>query len=241
MHIVSFKLSGELAMWRHVEDAKGSYSCLGPAPSNIAGICGAAFGFASPVSVAGLNRRGSGERNSSRSRDERRPLWPISSELLLWQEEVDYHIACALTSRLRRSSYNVNGYKLATEWGNLQMPQSVLIEPEYQIAVGVKEREQAIRLRTALENPIFPIYLGASFCRGFITDVCLLEQLNSNVRWAQRVPSFGDPEATPFSTHVTCGFPRITTDGYWNYKKDGPVNLVRGFVQTAESPLAVGQ
>ena len=52
MSILIFELAGEMAMWRNVYESMGSYSCLGPAPGNLAGVIGAALGFASPRSQA---------------------------------------------------------------------------------------------------------------------------------------------------------------------------------------------
>jgi hypothetical protein len=227
MHFVNFKLWGEMALWRHVEEAIGNYSCLGPGPGNIAGICGAAFGWPSPKS-AGAFRNGQSSSSAAKS------LWPISERLLHWQESEDFHVAAAIAERFpKREPYNLNGLKNANELENLRMQQSIMLSPVYWIAVGLSSADGAKALAEALQQPVYPIYLGASFCRGFIKEIRLSlaapVELNEKTYWARWSKELESPEATPFSKHAVSGIPRLRKDGYWIYDADQP-QVIRGYI-----------
>ncbi len=82
MSILIFELAGEMAMWRNVYESMGSYSCLGPAPGNLAGLIGAALGFASPRSQAAV----APDEKQLKALDKGGLPWPLSPELLAWEE-----------------------------------------------------------------------------------------------------------------------------------------------------------
>ena len=81
MSILIFELAGEMAMWRNVYESMGSYSCLGPAPGNLAGVIGAALGFASPRSQAAEKP----DAKQLKNWDKAGLPWPVSPELLAWE------------------------------------------------------------------------------------------------------------------------------------------------------------
>lgn len=247
-HLVLFELQGELAMWRHVEDAKGAFSCLGPAPSSIAGICGSAMGMISPLSPGFAQKEEdvtveaksmSGARNKpdslakkKKDRYVNRTLWPVSPDLLRWQSVNDYHVACALLNNPRRKAYNLNGLKHAQEWGNLRMQQSIILDPHYLVAVSLSSQAAAGFLVEALRVPKFKIYLGATFCPGWISGVTLASSLpdRNDISFARVTEDLGRFDTIPLTKHVIGGFPRILSEGYWAYDGEAGGGLVCGYI-----------
>ncbi len=210
MSILLFKLCGDLALWRNVYESMGTYSCLGPAPSNISGIIGAALGFASPRSNA----------YSGKSPKNKEIPWPVSAELLSYLEDNDIHLACRwLGESPKRIPWNVNGYKELNLKESFRIQQQLIENPSYEIAVKLPPTK-AIELVEALKMPAFPIYLGVSFCRAFITNIRIENQLPEADNWAFRYEFGCLGEAVPFSRLVInsneCG-ERIESDGYWVY------------------------
>lgn len=216
MKIVLFELAGEMAMWRNVYESMGSFSCLGPAPSNLAGLIGAALGFASPRSQAAVNPDEKALKNQGKGG----LPWPVSPELLAWEEACDLRVGCRwLGSFPRRVSYNVNGCKEINGGENLRMQQQVIEHPRYEVAASLPDAE-AERVKLALLQPKFPLCLGASFCRAIVREVRLLEQLPEADNWAFRSELSALGEAVPFSRHIVnpeLNFERIQSDGYWVY------------------------
>ena len=226
-HIILFRLWGELALWRSFEDPTGNFSCAGPAPSNIAGICGAALGMVAPKNIA--SQRVEDKQNKSNLR------WPVSQALLSWEQQEDYHVGCSLESPIRRIKYNVNGFKMSTGFDTLRSQQVVLHQPSYRVAVRLKTQAKAIELAEALKHPAFPIFLGASFCRGFVSEVCLTATLPATTPWASHTEAMGGLDSTPLSCHVLSGAPRIRRVGYWDYSRQRvDQSLVKGYVEPTQ-------
>ncbi len=217
MNYLSFELSGDLALWRNPYESMGSFSCLGPAPSNIAGLLGAALNFAAPRSQAYEDENGSKELQALAKNG---LPWPISPQLLKWEEENDFHVACRwLGGFPRRIPWNVNGLKEFRHGENLRIQQQVIENPKYQIVIHLAEGVEIVA--AALKNPAFPLYLGASFCRAIIGRIEPLEKFPSSNNWAQR-KSTAIGEATPLSKHVVNAgqrgvVKRIVSDDYWMY------------------------
>ncbi len=233
MKILLFELSGEMAMWRNVYESMGSYSCLGPAPSNLAGIIGAALGFASPRSQAAEKH----DEKRLKLWDKGGLPWPVSTELLTWEETCDFHVACRWLGReVRRAPWNVNGCKEINRSDNLRLQQQVILEPAYEVAVKLPE-EESERVAAALRKPAFPLCLGASFCRAIVRDVRVEDSVPKSPLWAfpRSIGTLG--EATPFSRHIvnpdSC-FERIRSDGYWIY----PTPEQPGIIE--DDPLVCG-
>ena len=226
MKIVLFELAGEMAMWRNVYESMGAFSCLGPAPSNLAGLLGAALGFASPRSQAADC---ADQKRLSRQSKKGLP-WPLSPELLEWEERNDLHVACRWIGAFPcRVPWNVNGCKEIGKGENLRMQQQVILNPRYEVAARVGD-DEAERLATALACPAFPLCLGASFCRAIVRDIRVEGNLPEVAGWAfvSQLSALG--EVVPLSRHVVdpeSQFERILSDGYWVY----PTPEVPGIVQ----------
>ncbi len=240
MSILLFELAGEMALWRNVFESMGSYSCLGPAPSNLAGLIGAALGFASPRSQAAREPDG----KALKKMDKEGLPWPVSPELLAWEEKNDFHVGCRWTGAFpRRVPWNVNGCKEIGKGENLRIQQQVIEKPRYEIAVKLPDAE-AERVASALRRPAFPLSLGASFCRAAIRNVRIAEAVPESPDWAFHTDGGALGEATPFSRHIIDSdrcFERIRSDGYWIYptpEQPGVLAadpLVRGWVRSAEA------
>lgn len=244
MNILIFELAGEMAMWRNVYEPMGSYSCLGPAPSNLAGLIGAAVGFAAPCSVAADHP----DEKKLEQWNKAGLVWPVAPELLQWEESKDFQVACRwIGKKFRRISWNVNGYKYMNEKGgeegnNLRLQQQVILDPAYEVAAALPA-EEAERVAAALLKPAFPLCLGASFCRAIVRNVRIEDAVPESPFWAFRTDGGALGEATPFSRHIvnpdSC-FERIRSDGYWIYPTpDQPgviaaEPLVRGWVRAGE-------
>lgn len=240
MSILIFELAGDMALWRNVYDSMGSYSCLGPAPGYLAGICGAALGFASPRSMAAK----APDAKLLKQLDKKGLPWPVSPELLVWEEENDFHVACRWTGGIPvRAPWNVNGCKEIGKLENLRIQQQVIHNPSYEVAVRLPE-PAAGELAKALRQPAFPLALGASFCRAIVRKVRIAEELPESASWAFHVDGIPLGEAVPFSRHIVNAnecFERIESDGYWIYptpetpgiRQENP--FVRGWVRRAEA------
>lgn len=224
MAYLCFNLRGDMAMWRNPYEPVGAFSCLGPSPSQIAGLVGAAMGFPSPRSQA------SGESLKSKSLKaswKRGLVWPVAPKLLEWQEKNDYSVACRWIGGMpRRISWHVNGVKdikkpLAPQ--PLQLQQQVIEQPAYQVLIRVWDPDAVHVAEAALRNPAFPLYLGASFCRAVVTEVGVREDVPRCVTgcdWAYRRERLTVGESTPFSCHVVNAEKtgeRIVADGFWIY------------------------
>ena len=240
MSILIFELSGDMALWRNVYDSMGSYSCLGPAPSNLAGICGAALGFASPRSRAAETP----DAKLLKQQDKKGLPWPVSPELLVWEEENDFHVACRWIGGIpTRAPWNVNGCKEIGKGENLRIQQQMILDPAYEVAVRLPETA-AGKLAAALRQPAFPLALGASFCRAIVRKVRIVENPPANSNWAFHVRGMPLGEAVPFSRHIVnvaeC-FERIESDGYWIYPtpENPGINqedpFVRGWIRKTEA------
>ncbi len=239
MSILLFELTGDMALWRNVYDSMGSYSCLGPAPSNLAGLCGAALGFASPRSH-GANAP---DTKELKTLDKKGLPWPVSPELLAWEEKNDFHVACRWTGSFPiRVPWNVNGQKEIGKGENLRIQQQVILNPSYEVAMRLPQTE-AEKLAAALRTPAFPLYLGASFCRAIVRNIRIAEALPEADNWAFHTAEVPLGEAVPFSRHIvdqtTC-FERIESCGYWIYptKENPDVRpenpLIRGWIRKGE-------
>jgi len=216
MSSLLFELKGEMALWRNVYDSMGTFSCLGPAPSHLAGLCGAALGFAAPRSQAAENP----EENKLKSSMKAGLPWPVSEELLQWEQTEHIQFACAWTGQqIRRGPWNMNGLKEIKKGENLRIQQQVIFAPSYLVAVRADREETLEKLADALRSPTFPVFLGTSFCRAIVTNIRLEETL-PEADWAFRVKSAAFGESVPFSLHrldaMTSGN-RMAIDGYWVY------------------------
>lgn len=225
MHVLTFQLSGDLALWRNPYEPVGSYSALGPAPSNLAGLLGAVMGWAGPRSYAMIEPHSNEAEQVKKTRKKGAigPVWPVAPDLLAWQKTQDLHLACAwLGGNPRRISWNVNGYK-NTDMENLRLQQQVIVRPCYRVAVGLKEETAADELAMHLRSPVFPVYLGESAFRGIITNIARVEDAGVNAAphgWAYRVEHLGLGELMPFSRHVVASAEpskRVVTEGFWTY------------------------
>ena len=220
MSLVCFELAGDMALWRNFQESMGSYSCLGPAPANLAGLVGAALGFASPHSQGNTKLVFGGKQTAEQRKKNTRLPWPISPELLKWEEEMDIHIACRWTGGTpRREQWNVNGVKDLKEGGALRMQQQVIIKPSYQVALQLPDAEASL-VAEALQRPAFPLYLGASFCRAIIRNISAEKTLPTSETWAFHISGAAIGEATPFSRHrvdAEESGERLRRDGYWIY------------------------
>jgi CRISPR-associated Cas5-like protein len=203
MNLLAFTLHGETALWRNPEDSVGNLSCLGPAPSHLAGIVGAAFGWSSTNRVFPPKRW---------------VAWPVAAELLAWGREHRPKVACRLLSAARRTSLNVNGFKNAQTLEYTRLQQSVLHEPRYEVVLGLQDAAAAETLRLALSNPAFRVFLGSSFCPGFILNPAQAEPTKAAgwARWTESIQG----DSTPFTQHVLEPNTqvRIRKSGYWNYR-----------------------
>ncbi len=240
MSILTFELSGDMASWRNVYDSMGSYSCLGPAPSNLAGFCGAALGFASPRSQAAATP----DAKKLKALDKKGLPWPLSPELLAWEETNDLQVACRWIGDFPvRAPWNVNGCKEIGKGENLRIQQQVILDPRYEVAVQLPDPETE-RLMAALRKPAFPLALGASFCRAIVRNIRIVEKLPETAGWAFRTDRAVLGEAVPLSRHIVnpeeC-FERLESDGYWIYptgenpgiRTENP--LVRTWIRKTES------
>lgn len=232
MSYLIFELSGDMAMWRNPFESMGSFSCLGPSPANIAGLLGAAMGMASPCSQGVDNP----DWKQLKQLEKKGLPWPVSPELLRWEQGNDYRVACRWTGGYpHRIPWNVNGCKTIRESENLRIQQQVIDQPSYEIAVRLT-REVAEQTAEALRCPAFPLYLGASFCPAIIRRATVSEVLPSNNNWAQHKKTVWG-EATPLSLHVInaeTSEERIVCQGYWLY----PTPDFSGEVQ--DDPLIKG-
>ncbi|MDD5502970.1 MAG: CRISPR-associated protein Cas5 [Candidatus Thermoplasmatota archaeon] len=231
MTYLIFELSGDMAMWRNPFESMGSYSCLGPSPANLAGLLGAAMGMASPRSQGAAT-----DWKALKQLDKNGLPWPVSPELLKWEEDNDYQVACRWQGGFpRRIPWNVNGCKEIGKGENLRLQQQVIDRPLYQVVVRL-EASAAAATAGALQRPAFPLYLGASFCPAVVKQIRISDELPSGGNWAQfKKTAWG--EVTPLSRHVinaneTCE--RIHSDGYWLY----PTPDFPGEIQT--DPLIKG-
>lgn len=232
MSYLIFELSGDMAMWRNPFESMGSFSCLGPSPANIAGLLGAAMGMPSPCSQ-GVDDP---DWKHLRQLDKQGLPWPVSPELLRWEQDNDYHVACRWTGGLPyRIAWNVNGCKTIRTGENLRLQQQVIDRPSYEVAVRLT-REVAEQTAAALKCPAFPLYLGASFCPAIVRHVTVDEKLPPSNDWAQYKKNVWG-EATPLSLHVInaeASGERIVSRGYWLY----PTPDFSGEIQ--EDPLIKG-
>ena len=220
MTYLTFELKGDMAMWRNPYESMGSFSCLGPAPSNLAGLLGAALGFATSKSQALTVH----DDKKSKQLDKKGLPWPVATELLLWQKKVNLKVACRwIGGYPKRIGWNVNGCKeLDPAKDNLRLQQQVIESPHYQVVVKIPQPE-AEKLTTALRNPMFPLSLGASFCRAMILNILIVEEIPTAGNWAYHKDGFAVGDATPFSQHViNCEETgeRIKSTGYWVYPID---------------------
>jgi CRISPR-associated Cas5-like protein len=210
MNLLAFILHGEMALWRNPEDSVGNLSCLGPAPSHLAGIVGAAFGWSSTNRVFPPKCL---------------VTWPVAEELLAWGREHRPKVACRLLSAARRTSLNVNGFKNAQTLEYTRLQQSVLHEPRYEVVLGLQSGAAAEALRLALLNPAFRVFLGSSFCPAFILNPARTEPTKTAcwARWTEDIQG----DSTPFTRHVldTKTQVRISKSGYWNYRNPPEVAL----------------
>lgn len=235
MSLLLFELTGEMALWRNVYESMGSFSCLGPAPSALAGLCGAALGFPSPRSQAAAEP----DAKLLQTQWKKGLPWPVSPELLQWEQSSDFHVGCRWTGGFpHRISWNVNGCKEIKAGANLRMQQQVVENPSYEVAVRIPE-EAARKLAEALREPAFPLFLGASFCPAILRNVRLTEKLPASNDWAFHTDKTSLGESTPFSRHVVSAsdgatFERLKIDGYWVY----PTSEMPGVVQA--DPLIRG-
>lgn len=217
MNLLLFELSGDLAMWRNVYESMGSFSCIGPAPGNLAGLFGAALGFASPRSQAAENT----DQELLKCEWKKGLPWPLSPELLAWEEANDLKTACRWTGGFpARVPWNINGCKEINKSENLRLQQQVILNPRYDVAVKLAEETEARRLKDALQCPAFPLCLGASFCRAIVRNVRLADAIPDGKRWAFRSGSGSLGEVVPLSRHIVDpaeNFERIVSEGYWVY------------------------
>ncbi|MCM8536727.1 MAG: CRISPR-associated protein Cas5 [Lentisphaeraceae bacterium] len=217
MAYLVFELKGDMAMWRNPYESMGAFSCLGPSPSNIAGIIGAALGFASPKSQGAVNP----DEKKLKALDKKGLPWPVSPELLLWQEENDFHVACRWIGDFpQRSPWNVNGCKdLDPVKGNLRIQQQVIENPSYEVSIRLSQNE-AGKVSQALREPAFPLFLGASFCRAIVKNISIQEDEPQRENWAYWKNGFVVGNATPFSRHIINAEEvgeRIKSEGFWVY------------------------
>jgi len=221
MKIVRFTLQGELALWRNVYDSIGSYSCLGPAPSALAGLCGAALGFASPRSLGAVDP----DPGRLKVQWQAGFPWPAAPQLLEWLKINEVFFACRWTGGFpRRIAWNVNGRKEINGSENLRMQQQVIEAPCYEAAVRLARLEDAEKLAEALKVPAFRLYLGCSECPAFVTDISLVDVLPRSGDWAFRSEQGALGEATPFSVmrlDAERSLERLKIMGYWIYPTPG--------------------
>ncbi len=218
MKFVCFRLSGETALWRNVYEAIGSFSCLGPAPSALAGLCGAALGFPSPRSqgepapdVQALKKQAQGGLQ-----------WPVSPQLLEWEKANDCHVACRWRGGMvRRIAWNVNGIKDIHEPENLRMQQQLVSAPDYDVVIRLTDAAAASELAEALSQPAFRLYLGCSCCPAIVREIQLQDEFQqTGGNWAFHVRQNALGEATPLTRHrvgAAQSFDRLAIDGYWIY------------------------
>lgn len=224
MAYLDFTLEGDMALWRNPYEPVGSYSSLGPAPSQIAGIIGAAMGFASPRSYAATDVD-SRELNKLRKKG---LVWPVSPDLLRWQEEEDYSVACKWCGGFpKRFQWNVNGYKALSGGDseeNLRLMQTVVDSPKYEVLVRLQNMTAAQQVASALRQPSFPLYLGTSFCKAIVQNIEVAESIGQIASdenpWAYWVEDLTIGEAVPFSRHIVNdrdSYERIASYGFWVY------------------------
>lgn len=232
MSIVLFELAGELALWRNVYESIGSFSALGPAPSALAGICGAALGFPSPHSAAMENP----DEKTLKTQSKNGLVWPVSPQLLAWERDNDVQVACRwLGGYPRRISWNINGFKEVKAFETLRMQQQMIENPRYEAAVRLPS-PAAKELMAALQRPAFRLFLGCSCCPAIVKQVREAETIPESNTWAFRTEHGAIGEATPFSQHVVPASPtskvqhsddkdtsssecydRVKISGYWIY------------------------
>jgi len=234
---LAFILEGDLALWRNAYEPVGSYSCLGPAPSQIAGLLGAAMGMLSPRSHAALTDAQTLKR-LRRLRRNGLP-WPVAPALLQWEEAYDYAVACRWLGGVpRRIPWNVNGVKEMTRPFDpqpLRLQQQVIDRPRYEVLVRLNDRGAVAGLAQALRNPRFPLFLGAAFCRAIVRSVRVLDEPptpKSEESWAYRREEITAGETVPFFCHVVNAeetFERVVADGFWVYPT--PLHLPEAGIQ----------
>lgn len=235
MSLLLFELTGEMALWRNVYESMGSFSCLGPAPSALAGLCGAALGFPSPRSQAAEKP----DEKLLQTQWKKGLPWPVSPELLQWEQSNDFHVACRWTGGIpRRVPWNVNGCKEVKVGTNLRMQQQVIEKPSYEVGIRIPE-DAARKLADALRTPAFPLFLGCSFCPAILRNIRQADALTESNGWAFHTDRTSLGESTPFSRHVVsvstgASFERLKIDGYWVY----PTPEMPGVLQT--DPLIAG-
>ncbi|MEA2012459.1 MAG: CRISPR-associated protein Cas5 [Verrucomicrobiota bacterium] len=234
MTYLTFELRGDMAMWRNPYESMGSFSCLGPAPSNLAGLFGAALGFATSKSQA-LEKH---DDKKSRQLDKKGLPWPVSEELLEWQIRANLKVACRWKKGFpKRIAWNINGCKeLDPAKENLRLQQQVIDSPCYEVAVEIA-KDEAKKLAEALKSPAFPLCLGASFCRAIITNIIISEEKPEQSNWAFYKDGFAVGDSVPFSQHIInaeATGERIKSTGFWVYPIDESTSeiLENPFVKT---------
>ncbi|MDD3886092.1 MAG: CRISPR-associated protein Cas5 [Victivallaceae bacterium] len=213
--IVRFELAGDLALWRNVYDSMGSFSALGPSPSALAGLLGAALGFPSPRSQAAAG----GDDAELKKQWRNGLFWPNSPQLLAWERDNDCRVACRWTGgRPRRIAWNVNGCKEISNPENLRMQQQLIEHPAYEVLVRLPEAEAA-RLMAALRRPAFRLYLGSSCCPAIVRVAEFGKEPESCAGWAFCSSLCSMGEVVPLSRHVVSPQPveRLRIDGFWVY------------------------
>lgn len=241
---LSFTLWGSHALWRNPYSLHGDYSALGPPPSQIAGLLGAAHGFAAPRTIASSVPLGS---KWLKGMGLKGVPHPVSPELLEWQEKNEYAFGCRWLGGVpRRVSWNICGHKDASRifaQERLRRRRMVVEAPRYQVLVRLNNQGAAEVAARAILNPAFPMYLGNADYRAIVEDILVLRaprMVGYGCGWAYRVSSGVPGEVQPFTCHVVnpgeCG-ERITIEGDWMYPTP---RMPRSAVGNADDPCVCG-
>lgn len=217
--LLSCMLQGTIALWRNPEDSVGSISCLGPAPSHISGILGAAMGYSS----MGFNRPFKATKSTGFE-------WPVAEQLIAWGKNHHPKVACRLLQMPERFNLDFIGPKtlnLADPHHKTKIASSgrftqvVLDNPAYELVIQIEDFSV---LQQALREPVYRICLGAQSCPGFISNVHITDASDEG-NWAKWSPVLtGD--ATPFTQHLLGQtVQRIRKNGYWNYDTEKETRL----------------
>jgi CRISPR-associated Cas5-like protein len=173
---IQFQIQGQAAMWHVTETIQTNFSAPIPSPSNVAGLVGAALGL------------GFTEEDHPHAKKVG-PAFALAASLLEWEREAQPEFCIGLLPGWSRRSWNTNGLQSPSGDKFFQMAQKILWEPSYCIRMRWKPTAALSKevVMARLKEPVFPVYLGQSHYRGYISNVSEVIQDPESVAWAEPI------------------------------------------------------
>lgn len=230
---IVIRMEGEKGLWKHTGVPFARVSSVGPAPSHLVGIAGAALGF------VGRERPPKAKKGEVFTRS-----WALPKDLERFVMEEDVHVGMAWNGADRRPLFrrhNVNGWKKTTGEERVRIDQTLVWKPAYCFAFRTKTTAGEERLVAALRNPSFRTFFGASFCPAFITDVTVIDEGASveGVQWAGFSETLNG-SVTPLTRHILPFHPshgRLESKGFVDYFPQSPQNRISWFKTWVSRPV----